>query len=171
MKSQKIELIIFDRDGTLIEDVGYPFKPQDLQWKPGALELLGWLNKNGILVAIATNQSGVARGYFTLDQVGLFHELMLKDVKTAGGDIAMIKICPHLISSLIPEYSVDCLCRKPGSGMIKSILNDLNIQPSKALMIGDRSTDITAGCASGVASYLFGGENLKEFVLEILADK
>ena len=168
MASNKIKLVIFDRDGTLIRDTGYPISESDLYWMPGSLNLLRELNRRKITAVIATNQSGVARGFFSIDEVHQFHKLMLKQIDEAGGHIKKIEICPHLLGAKIKKYSVDCECRKPKPELINRLLLSMRCSPENAIMIGDRNSDIEAGKSAGVASYLFNESNLEKFVLSKL---
>jgi len=158
-------LVIFDRDGTLIEDTGYPINPEGLTWKQGALEVLAWLNTERIAVAVATNQSGVARGYFTLGKVHAFHASMDATVLSVGGKIAAYAICPHLFGGAVTEYSVDCDCRKPKPGLINQLLALFQVKPHEVIMIGDRDLDVSAGRAAGVESFLYSGGDLLEFTM------
>lgn len=160
---QGVSLVIFDRDGTLIEDTGYPIDPDRLIWKQGALKLLSWLRARGTIVTVATNQSGVARGYFTLEQVHAFHTAMDSQIKSTGGRIDAYAICPHLPNGRIAQYAVTCDCRKPQPGLIKQLLAQFQVEPQSAIMIGDRETDVLVGKAATVASYLFEGGDLFEF--------
>lgn len=165
MAPKKIKMVIFDRDGTLIRDTGYPICKSDLYWMPGALSLLKELRKQKINAVIATNQSGVARGFFSLDEVHKFHRFMLEQIEKAGGYINKIEICPHLLGAKAKLYSIDCMCRKPKPGMIKKLLLSMECSPENAIMIGDRISDIEAGKSAGVESYLFNQQNLEKFVL------
>ena len=155
--------MIFDRDGTLIEDTGYQIDPERLIWKQGALKLLSWLRARGIIATVATNQSAVARGYFTLEQVHAFHTAMDSQIKDTGGRIDAYAICPHLPNGKVTQYAVSCDCRKPKPGLVKQLLAQFQVEPQSAIMIGDRETDVLAGKAATVASYLFEGGDLFEF--------
>ncbi|MAJ81438.1 MAG: hypothetical protein CMF41_00815 [Legionellales bacterium] len=165
MVPKKIKLLIFDRDGTLIRDTGYPIYKSDLYWMPGSLNLLKELKRRKINAVIATNQSGVARGFFSLEEVNQFHNLMLEQIAKAGGHINKIEICPHLLGAKVKHYSLDCECRKPKPEMINRLLLSMRCSPENAIMIGDRISDIEAGQSAGVASYLFDQNNIEKFVL------
>jgi len=156
-------LVIFDRDGTLIEDTGFPVDPEKIRWQIGALEAIVWLRSQGVFVAVATNQSGVARGFFTLEQVHAFHTAMDSQIKATGGRIDAYAICPHLPNGKVVQYAVSCDCRKPKPGLVKQLLAQFQVEPQGAIMIGDRETDILAGKAATVPSYLFEGGDLFEF--------
>ena len=169
IKKSTVSLVIFDRDGTLIEDTGYPIKPAGVVWQPGALKTIAWLTSQGVSVAVATNQSGVARGYFTLEQVRAFHKAMDTKIQAEGGQVAAYAICPHLIDGLVVEYAVDCVCRKPKPGLIKQLLEKLQVRPEGAVMLGDRETDFLAGQAAGVKSFVYEGGDLFEFTRRVIS--
>jgi len=164
-----LSLVIFDRDGTLIEDTGYPIDPAALVWKQGALKVLSWLRSQGTSVNVATNQSGVARGYFGLDQVHAFHAAMDDQIKAKGGRIDAYAICPHLPKGVVTQYAVDCECRKPKPGLIQQLLALFQVAPNNAIMIGDRDRDTEAGRAAGVASFLYRGGDLFEFTKAVIS--
>jgi len=161
--------VILDRDGVLVRDGGYPVRPADLCWLPGALEALAWLAGRGIAVAVATNQSGVARGYFTLADVHRFHELMARDVERAGGRIVTFAVCPHLPEGAVPPFNVACDCRKPAPGLVRQCLEALALEPAEAILVGDRDRDVAAARAAGVRGLLFPGGNLLAFLEDRLA--
>jgi D-glycero-D-manno-heptose 1,7-bisphosphate phosphatase len=169
LEKQSLSLVILDRDGTLIEDTGYPIDPATLIWKHGALKMLSRLRSQGTIVTVATNQSGVARGYFSLDKVHAFHAAMDAQIKARGGRIDAYAICPHLPNGVVTQYAVDCECRKPKPGLIKQLLTQFQVAPQNAIMIGDRDRDIQAGQAAGVASFLYRGGDLFEFTKAVIS--
>jgi D-glycero-D-manno-heptose 1,7-bisphosphate phosphatase len=163
-----IRAVIFDRDGVLIKDTGFPHRPEDLIWIDGSLALLSWLRRRGILSLVATNQSGVARGFFPITAVGKFHDLMLSQVREAGGLLDRIAFCPHLESGTVPPFNIACECRKPKPGMLTSLLDEFRLRCDEAIMIGDRPTDLEAAQAAGIRGFLFSGGNLHDFVRGLL---
>jgi histidinol-phosphate phosphatase family protein len=164
-----IAAVIFDRDGVLIEDTGYPHRAEHLRWMPGALEALRWLRERGILALIATNQSGVARGYFSEKDVEAFHLLMQQQIVANGGRIEAFAVCPHLPDAVMSQYRLDCGCRKPRPGLVQALLQRFALDPATALMIGDRDRDVQAGEAAGVRSFLYPGGDLLGFVQDAIA--
>ena len=159
-----IRAVIFDRDGVLIQDTGFPYRPEDLIWSEGALDLLFWLKQREILSLVATNQSGVARGFFPITAVGDFHDLMRSQASEAGGTLAQIAFCPHLESGSVAPFNIACGCRKPKPGMLISLLHEFRLRCDEVIMIGDRQTDLEAAQAAGIAGFLFPGGNLHDFV-------
>lgn len=164
------KLCLLDRDGVLNVDKAYLHKAEDVEWIPGSLEAIAWLKKQGILVAVVTNQSGVARGYFTEDSVRKLHAWMQAEMKKSGGEIAAFYYCPHLPGAAVKQYDVECECRKPKPGMILQALKDFDILPGNAFLIGDSPRDVEAAEAAGVRGYLYAGGSLLEYVKSIVHD-
>ncbi len=118
---------------------------------------------------MATNQSGVARGYFGLDQVHAFHAAMDALIKAKGGRIDVYAISPHLRKGVVAQYAVDCECRKPKPGLVKQLLTQFEVAPQDAIMIGDRDGDIEARWAAGVASFLYRDGDLFAFTKAVIS--
>jgi D-glycero-D-manno-heptose 1,7-bisphosphate phosphatase len=163
--SPATQAVIFDRDGVLIENFGFVHRLEQTQWVDGALELLGVLRERSVLALVATNQSGVARGYFGLDDVNVIHTRLTNDAAAVGGEIAAFEVCPHLPSGIVPPYNVVCECRKPKPGMLIKLVSRFGLDPSKVLFVGDQETDLQAARAAGVMGAQFKGGNLMNFCL------
>lgn len=160
------KVIIFDRDDTLIMNKdGYLYQPEDLVWYEGAKEILRKLQDSNIRVAIATNQSGVARGFFSSKQVELFHNYM-NNPQQANGAIDLFVFCPHYPQGSVPELSTSCRCRKPLPGLVLDILSKFNARPNECILFGDSITDIQAGLSAGVQSFLVVPGEIESQVLE-----
>ncbi|MDX2165174.1 MAG: D-glycero-beta-D-manno-heptose 1,7-bisphosphate 7-phosphatase [Gammaproteobacteria bacterium] len=143
-----LKLIILDRDGVInIDSDNYIKSPEEWHAIPGSLEAIAKLNKAGFKVAIATNQSGVGRGYYTLEVLEKIHEKMFAQMAKVGAHVDVIFYCPH-------KPDDDCNCRKPKSGLILQILDSLKISPKEALMIGDSQRDVDAAHAAGAEGVL-----------------
>lgn len=139
--------VFLDRDGTINEESGYLFRQEDCRFIPGAVEALSQLNQAGFLVVVVTNQSGIARGYYTEDDLKQLHIYMEKEIATAGGRVDGWYYCPHH-----PDYSSDatrCDCRKPLPGMLQIAADELGIDLGSSWMVGDKIADIRAGKAAG----------------------
>jgi D-glycero-D-manno-heptose 1,7-bisphosphate phosphatase len=134
-----MKLVILDRDGVINYDSDEFIKSPD-EWIPipGSLAAIAELNKQGFTVAIATNQSGIGRGYYSLETLNAIHQKMLQAIKDHGGEVAALAFCPH-------NPDDNCECRKPKAGMLHQIAMELNADLSKALVIGDSLRDIQAG--------------------------
>ncbi|MFY9178279.1 MAG: D-glycero-beta-D-manno-heptose 1,7-bisphosphate 7-phosphatase [Venatoribacter sp.] len=143
-----MKLIILDRDGVLNQDSDQYIKSAD-EWLalPGSMEAVGKLTQAGFTLAVATNQSGLARGYFTLADLQAMHEKMTKLAAQHGGRFAHIAYCPHG-----PDDS--CQCRKPLPGLIHEIETTLNLSAQGAWVVGDSIRDLEAGNQAGCKTAL-----------------
>lgn len=164
----RIDAVIFDRDGVLIHDCGYPHLPEHLRWTDGARPLIAQLNHAGVKVLVASNQSGVARGYFRESDVQAFHALMQAQLAGAGARLDDIAYCPHLPDAPVAAYARTCTCRKPAPGLLLTLLERHEIAASHALMVGDKPSDLEAAAAAGIPAQLFAGGDLLESLRETL---
>ncbi len=141
-------LVILDRDGVINEDSDAYIKSLD-EWHPlpGSIDAIARLSRHGFTVAVATNQSGLGRGLFTLDDLEAMHHRLNEMVETAGGHLAGIFYCPHL-----PQDHCDC--RKPKPGLIEAIERELNQSAHGAWLIGDTQRDLEAGLSKGCVPVL-----------------
>jgi D,D-heptose 1,7-bisphosphate phosphatase len=160
LKNSPLRGVIFDRDGVLIDDMHFTVRPNEIRWTPGAIELIRKLNVLGVRTMMATNQSGVARGYFTELQVRQFHEVMQQQLRAHGARIDAIEYCPHHPSEGRGVYLRDCDCRKPKAGMLKKLMREQGVAEAATLMIGDREVDMGAARAAGIEGMLFNGGSL-----------
>ncbi|HEV7165462.1 MAG TPA: D-glycero-beta-D-manno-heptose 1,7-bisphosphate 7-phosphatase [Gammaproteobacteria bacterium] len=138
-----MKLVILDRDGVINQESdAYIKSPEEWFSLPGSLEAIARLHKNGYTVVVASNQSGVGRGYFTLDTLAAIHGRLRREVEAAGGKIDGIFFCPHR-----PEDNCDC--RKPKTGLFKQISERYKVDLRGVPMIGDTARDIIAARAMG----------------------
>jgi D-glycero-D-manno-heptose 1,7-bisphosphate phosphatase len=164
--------VILDRDGVLNVDHGYVGETSRLEWIPGAKAAVRRLNEAGLLVIVATNQSGVARGMFDLAAVDHLHQIMRDDLAAAGARIDAFYVCPFLPDAPVAAFAhADHPDRKPNPGMILRAMADWNIDPARALMIGDKASDLEAARRGGIASVLFPGGDLDTFVADLALPK
>ena len=164
----KSKAVFFDRDGVLNEDVAYLYKIEDLRWVVGAREAVTYLTKLGYKIFIVTNQSGIARGYYTVGQMHELHAYMQKELAACGGKIEKIYYCPHHPEGSVAEYTCVCDCRKPKPGMLLQACSEYDIDKEQSFLIGDGKRDVEAAEAAGIKGYLFQGGSLLEFVKKIL---
>ncbi len=134
MKDRKVSVFL-DRDGTINEEMGYLNHPERFILLPGVPEAIKKLNENNILVIIATNQSGAARGFFPLEMIGIIHEKMGRLLREKGAHLDKIYFCPHH-----PEEN--CSCRKPKTGMFEQAVIDFALDLKNCFVVGDRIKDI-----------------------------
>ncbi len=142
-------LIILDRDGVINSyDGHYICSANDWHPLPGSIEAIGRLCKAGYRIAIATNQSGIARRYFDVDTLDAMHRKLKQLVEAQGGNIELIAFCPH-------HPDDNCDCRKPKPGLLYSIQKSLGLSSlTGSLMVGDSRKDLEAGLAAGCRASL-----------------
>lgn len=143
-----MKLVILDRDGVINYDSADYIKSAD-EWRPipGSLEAIARLNQAGYRVVVASNQSGLARGLFTPDDLTEIHVKMLRQLTEVGGTIEAIFFCPH-------SEEDNCTCRKPKAGLLHDIASRLGISLSNVLMVGDALRDLQAAISSGARPIL-----------------
>ena len=143
-EKKKQPAIFLDRDGTLVEEVNFLHRVEDLRFFDFTDEAVTLLKENGFLIVVVTNQSGIGRNIYDEAAMHGIHEKIQSDL-TANLDA--FYFCPHL-----PEEG--CACRKPGVGMIKKALEEFDIDPDRSWMIGDKALDIMAGKNAGIKTAL-----------------
>ena len=134
--------VFMDRDGTINEQRGYINHLSRFELLPGVTDAVKLLNKNNFFAIIVTNQSGVARGYYPVSLVHQVNELMTKSLEREGATIDGIFFCPHHPRGIVPEFTADCDCRKPKTGLVHQALKVLDIDMSNSYVVGDRYVDI-----------------------------
>jgi HAD superfamily hydrolase (TIGR01662 family) len=138
-----VRAVLFDRDGTLVHDVPYNGEPARVRPMPGARAALDRLRAAGVAVAVVTNQSGVARGLITADQV----ERVNRRVEELLGPFAAWAVCPH-------GPDDDCGCRKPAPGLVTDTARRMGVDPRECALVGDIGADVEAAAAAGARAIL-----------------
>jgi len=141
--------IFLDRDGTLIEEVGYLDRPERVELFPWSIDAIRAFNRAGWRVVIVTNQSGVARGFLTIDVVEQVHRHLDDLLHEGGAVIDAYYYCPHHPDGKVPELTRKCDCRKPGLGLIDRAVQEFGIDPKQSFAVGDRWLDVEFGHAMG----------------------
>ena len=141
--------VFLDRDGTINLEKDYLYRIEDFEFIPGVPQAIKRLKKSGYLVIVVTNQSGVARGYFSLDDVAQLHEYIQKQLAAAGAGIDAFYVCPHHPEKGLGEYLKKCDCRKGQPGLLIQAGADLGLDLQKSFMIGDKLADIEAAENAG----------------------
>jgi len=157
--------VIFDRDGVLNVDHGYVGDSSRLDWVAGARAAIGQLNRAGVLVIVASNQSGVARGLYDEAAVDRLHAVMQADLAAAGARIDAFYICPFHADAVVAAYRhADHPDRKPNPGMVFRAMADWKLDPARTILVGDKPSDLEAARRAGIRGYLFPGGNLDGFL-------
>ena len=142
--------VFLDRDGTIIEDLGYLGDPEQIHFIPGAIAAMRALRGAGYRMVLVTNQAGVARGLISEEDVRRVNDRLRQLLVEAGAPLEAIYYCPHHAEVGPPEYRLTCDCRKPGPGMVERARRDLGVNPARSVIIGDHGSD------AGVARHFPG---------------
>lgn len=162
-------MVLLDRDGVVNVDHGHVATPERFDWMPGAIDAIKLINDSGALVVVVTNQAGIAKGYYTEPQYLEFRRWIELQLATMGAHLDATYHCPHHPEGL-GDYRAACACRKPAPGMIVSALAEFGVAPERAVLIGDKESDIDAATAAGVRGVLLGDAPVLPTVREALAD-
>ncbi|MFA5864131.1 MAG: HAD family hydrolase [Phycisphaerae bacterium] len=153
--------VFLDRDGTIIEDTGFIGRPEDVRVLPGAIEGLRILQEMGYALIVVSNQSGLARGIFTLEQMEAVKERFCLMMKEAGVRLLDYFCCPHHVEGTVEEFRKDCADRKGSPGMILKGAYRHGLYLRGSWMIGDREDDIRAGRVCGMRTVQIKSLGLK----------
>ena len=134
--------VFLDRDGTLIEEVGYLDRPERVELYPYSADAIRALNRAGLRIVLVTNQSGVARGFFAESMVQAVHTHIERLLAQAGAHIDAYYYCPHHPDGRVAEYARACECRKPGRALVDRAARELGIDPAQSFTVGDRWLDV-----------------------------
>lgn len=159
---------ILDRDGVLNYDDNYVGHPEKIRWMPNAAKAVKRLNDAGYHVFVFTNQSGVARGYFTEAELNALLDWMRDELAKDGAVIDDVRYCPHHPSGTVEGYLDDHPWRKPKPGMILDLMQHWPVIAKGSFVIGDRDSDIAAATAAHLPGFLFSGGDLDAFVADVL---
>ena len=171
--------VFLDRDGTLNIDYGYVHDIDQFHFIEGSIEALNKIKEMGYLLVLVTNQSGIARGLFTEEQFLQLTEWMDWSLADRGVDLDGIYYCPHHPEAKLEEFKQDCDCRKPKSGMLLQAIEELKIDPSRSIMIGDKVDDLLAGKGAKINTNILvrtgkeitpEEESAADYVLDSIAD-
>jgi D-glycero-D-manno-heptose 1,7-bisphosphate phosphatase len=150
-------IVFLDKDGTLIEDLPYNVDPRRVRFAPGARRGVRMLAMNGWRMAVITNQSGVARGFATMDQVLALGPFLRRSLAAEGAVLAGFYACPHLPDG-VNDYARECSCRKPEPGLVATAAAELGVDCSASWFVGDTWMDVAAGRAAGCRTIVVGPE-------------
>lgn len=149
-----------DRDGVINRDRAYVSRWEDFEFVPGAVDAMRRLKKAGYALVVVTNQSGIARGYYSEAQYQALTAAMQQALANAGAAVDAVYHCPHHPKGKVAELAIDCDCRKPAPGMILRAAKELNLSLPDSILVGDKPSDIEAARAAGVGrAYIVQSDN------------
>jgi D-glycero-D-manno-heptose 1,7-bisphosphate phosphatase len=134
--------VFLDRDGTIIEEVGYLDRPDRVEFFPWTIDAIRVLNRAGLAVVLVSNQSGIARGFFTEAVVDDVHRRMSEMLEAGGAHIDAYYYCPHHPDGRVPALARACECRKPARGLVDRAVAEFGVDPERSFVVGDRWLDI-----------------------------
>ena len=140
--------VFLDRDGTINLDKHYLYKKEDFEFLPDAIKGMKKLQDMGYLLIIITNQSGIARGYYSEQQYKNLEQWMVERLEVAGVHISGTYYCPHLPVAPVKEYAVSCKCRKPGLELFEKAIKEHDIDVEHSIAVGDKIRDLEI-CKNG----------------------
>jgi D-glycero-D-manno-heptose 1,7-bisphosphate phosphatase len=146
--------VFLDRDGTLIEDVGYLDRLDQMTVFPWTVDVIRAFNRAGLAVVVVTNQSGIAKGLFTEAFVEETHRQLSARLAAGGARIDAYYYCPHHPDGVVDAYRQRCDCRKPASGLVDRAVRDLDLDPARSFVVGDKWLDIGLARAAGARGIL-----------------
>ncbi len=146
--------VFLDRDGVINKDRGYISRIDEFEYLDGAVNGLKLLNNMGFMLIVVTNQSGIARGYFTEEEYLRLDEWMKEDLIKKGIIITASYYCPHLPDGVVKRYATECNCRKPGTEMFWKAAREYRIDMDRSFAIGDAERDLSICDESGVKGIL-----------------
>lgn len=154
MAGQGARAVFLDRDGTLIEEVGYLDRIDRAVLFPWSIDSVRLLNRAGFKVVVISNQSGVARGYFDESFVAEVEAWLSEQMEAGGARIDAFYYCPHHPDATIERYRRDCDCRKPRPGLVATAAAEMNLDPARSFVAGDRWIDVQVARAVGAQGIL-----------------
>lgn len=158
-KDEKHKALFLDRDGTVNIEKNYVYKIEDFEFQPGIFDLIQSYQKEGYLIFIITNQSGIAREIYSENDYLQLTNWMLGQFAEEGIMIEKVYHCPHH-----PDITGPCLCRKPNPGMILEAIETFGIDPKQSVLIGDSERDLQAGQRAGIGKNIYIQHLLKDII-------
>ena len=164
---KKTCVAFLDRDGVINSgklNNGYIGSLEHFKWVPGAIKAIKFLNEKNYKVVVVTNQSGVARGFFTIKDVKKIHSYIQKKLKEKGAKIDAFYFCPFHKDGIIKRFKKNSLLRKPNIGMFRLVKKKWRIDKKNSFMVGDQKTDMEFAKRAKIKGYLFNIKNLYIFI-------
>ncbi len=148
------KVVFLDRDGTLNAEKDYVFRPEDFEFIPGSTEALVLLRSHGFKIIVVSNQSGVARGYYTCNDIRRLEEFIVESLQNRQTGIDAFYYCPHHPEGIVHPYNIVCGCRKPGIGLYEQAALSFPADPEHSWMVGDALSDLQFGVNAGLKTIL-----------------
>jgi D-glycero-D-manno-heptose 1,7-bisphosphate phosphatase len=171
---KKFKIAFLDRDGVINSNKlnnGYVGSLKHFRWVPGAVKGIKYLNKKNYKVVVVTNQSGVARGFFKINDVKKIHSYIQKKLKENDAKIDAFYYCPFHKDGVVKKFKKNSLLRKPNIGMFNLVQKKWNIDKKNSFMIGDQKTDIEFAKRAKIKGYFFNQKNLYKFINDTIFNK
>lgn len=159
--------IFLDRDGTINVEKHYLYRQEDFEFLLGAVDALKLLQDAGYLLIIITNQSGIARGYYSEEDFLKLNQWMIDTLKGQGVLITDVYYCPHLPNASIEKYRKNCDCRKPKLGLFEEAISDYDINLAESYAIGDKIRDCAISEETACRGFLIGNNERPEIIEEV----
>ncbi len=159
--------IFLDRDGTINVEKQYLYKIEDFEFLPGAVDALKLMQSEGFKIIIITNQSGIARGFYSETDFLLLNEWMVSELGRLGVVVDKVYYCPHHPEAQIEKYKCDCTCRKPKIGLFEQAINDFQLDVSKCYAIGDKERDCSICLTSDCKGFLIENNEKQEIIDQV----
>ena len=163
--------VFLDRDGVLNEDTGWVGSIDRFVWKVGARDAVVAITDAGFHAFIVTNQSGIAREFYSENDVENLHRWVVDQIHGGGGTIDDLRYCPAHPEARDPKYRQNLNYRKPAPGMILDLASKWEIDIKRSFLVGDKKSDLEAAQAAGIPSYLYSGGDVCNFISRLLNDK
>ena len=168
---KKTKIAFLDRDGVINSskiNKGYISNIKDFKWIKGSKQTIKYLKSKNYKIIIVTNQSGIARGYFSFKDVYKLHKYVKSELKKIGTYVDKIYFCPYHVDGIIKKYKKKSILRKPNIGMFLKTNKIWKVDKKNSFMIGDQLTDMQFAKKAGIKGYLFDQANLYKFVRKIV---
>src|SRR5690606_13282655 len=165
VSDKQVRAVFLDKDGTLIRDIPYNTDPTQIELMPGVVEGLQLLKKHGYRLIVVTNQSGIARGYFTIKELNVVRRRIEELLRPYHLILDDFLFCPHHPDGCVKSFARSCNCRKPMAGLLVQAASRHQIDLSGSWMIGDILHDVEAGNRAGCTTILLDNGNETEWAL------
>ncbi|AIN13622.1 D-glycero-alpha-D-manno-heptose-1,7-bisphosphate 7-phosphatase [Yersinia pseudotuberculosis] len=146
-----MKIAFLDRDGVINKEVNYLYKIDNFVFTPNCIDGLRRLREKNFEIVIITNQAGIAKGFYSVDDYNDLTFWYREKLLSYGVDILDILYCPHHPNGCVPEYSIECNCRKPKTGLLEEVAKKYQIDIKESILVGDKQSDLNAGISFGIS--------------------